>query len=123
MAESDGRPLRFFLPDWMEAYVKYRTANGLEIDGDLAAPDSPGLERYRIAKANLAEIELAQKRGELVPLDHFQQITATALGHVSRAAETMCDACRDRYDQAVTAAGDELARVFNDDRSSAEQPD
>ncbi len=35
----------------------------------LASGDSPGLERYRMAKAQLAELDLGRRQGELIPVE------------------------------------------------------
>jgi phage terminase Nu1 subunit (DNA packaging protein) len=42
----------------------------------LAEGDSPGLERYRLAKAEHAELDLAERRGDLIERDKCREVLA-----------------------------------------------
>lgn len=47
-----------------------------EDDADGGEEATPALERYRSARANLAELELAKKRGELCAVEQVRQLLA-----------------------------------------------
>lgn len=88
---------------WVEIREAQREESRL-----LEGPDSPALERYRLAKAELAEWELAQRResmfsradvlrthqGYLVVLRRFaDRLLASGLEEESRMAHEACDEC------------------------------
>lgn len=43
-----------------------RQTTGQHLDAALLAGDSPALERYRLARAQIAELELAQRKNDLI---------------------------------------------------------
>jgi hypothetical protein len=52
-----------------------------ELMPELSGPvDSEALERYRAARAGLAEIELAQRRGEVILLNDFEAVMPSLFG-------------------------------------------
>lgn len=55
----------------------------------LSGSDSPGLERYRTAKADLAELELERQRGTLVSLDRVRDRMAATFTLIRRAGERL----------------------------------
>lgn len=68
-----GRPGRYDLAeidDWLYTRGPRRPKAAAIDDDDLAGPaDSPGLERYRLAKAKLAELELAKQQRSVMSRD------------------------------------------------------
>lgn len=59
-----------------------------ELMPELSGPvDSEALERYRAARAGLAEIELAQRRGEVILLNDFEDIAPAIFGPYRSLAE------------------------------------
>jgi hypothetical protein len=71
---GDRRTLRFDAPAVAEALANHRVrlaAPAPESDDPLlvGGSDSPGLERYRQAKATLAEMEAAERQGKIIEVD------------------------------------------------------
>jgi hypothetical protein len=86
------------LPDVVRGFHDFLARNARrlrEIDDEmmLGDPDSPALERFREAKANLAELDLQKRKGELVPRDEIRE----GLG---------------RFAARIRGAGDLLERQF-----------
>ena len=56
---------------WISARMdrRHRHSGHDDEDTEASSADSPQLERYRAARADLAELELAKKRGELIAAD------------------------------------------------------
>lgn len=50
-----------------------------ELDDESSPINSEGLERLRQAKAAIAEIELAERRGEMVTLNQFEEVAQAIL--------------------------------------------
>ena len=57
-------------------------------DPMLQEADSEGLERYRMARAQQEEIKLAEKRGEVVLMDRFNDCVRVALAPLRKVQET-----------------------------------
>lgn len=57
--------------------------------GTSAGSDSPGLERFRIAKANLAELELQERKRQLVSVDRVRSILTRWSGPLRRLGESL----------------------------------
>ena len=69
-----GKPGRYDLSAvaiWLRQEGPWREKRpAADIEDDLAGPaDSPGLERYRLAKARLAELELAKQQRSVMSRD------------------------------------------------------
>jgi hypothetical protein len=60
------------------------TASGDEM---LVGSESEGLERYRMAKAQIEEIKLAEQRQQIVRLNDFEEAVQAILGPYRRLAE------------------------------------
>ena len=122
---------------WLLARQLRRTTGD---DPALDGPsDSPALERYRAAKADLAEMQLERERGELISRDHVRAALGRWAGPLRRAGEILekqhgqsarkvldealaqCDeiaesgpfAATAREQQEALAAGDALERKAN----------
>jgi hypothetical protein len=67
---SRGNPLRFFAPAVVAVLVQRAAAADID-DPMLAGDGSPALERYRLARAKLAELDFSQRCGQLVPVADF----------------------------------------------------
>ena len=69
--KTRGTPLEFYAPSIVARLV--RLAGGNEIDPDplLSGSDSPALERFRAARADREELELALRRKELIDVGEF----------------------------------------------------
>jgi hypothetical protein len=72
---------------WHEKHRPAETA----IVGDemLVGTESEGLERYRMAKAQIEEIKLAEQRGQIVRMDDFHESIQAIMGPYRRLAENL----------------------------------
>lgn len=52
-------------------WIRAISAPAVEGDPLLSGADSPALERYRAARADLAEMDAAERRGQLVNMEEF----------------------------------------------------
>lgn len=100
-------PGKFDLP----AITKWRIADALRAktarddtgDSFMDGDESPGLERYRLAKAELAELELERRKGDLVD----RAVMRTGLGR-------MADVLRGAGERLERVHGAEPAKVLSD---------
>lgn len=69
----------------------------------LASGDSPGLERYRMAKAQLAELDLGRRQAELIPVEHLNAGLMALAGSYRRGVE-----------QAQRLFGGEVVAIFKE---------
>lgn len=81
-------------PEWvvgkMQAWVDARsTMRAISDDPLLSGADSPALERYRQARADLAEIEVAQRRRVLLVADDMQHGLARMAAILRQAGQTL----------------------------------
>jgi phage terminase Nu1 subunit (DNA packaging protein) len=80
---------------------------------------SPELERYRKARADLSEIELAERRRAIVPREKVHTAFGVVAGHLRRAGEQLArkhgEPARRILDEALTAADAEIVRQFGAD--------
>lgn len=60
-----------------------------DADPMLGGGTSPALERYRLARAKLAERELANAEGELIEIEKVGRLIDIYSGHVRRAGEAL----------------------------------
>lgn len=70
--KGSGKTLRLFLPAVVAAYMTQQQELQ-PTDPLLAGGDSPALERYRAARAEMSEIELARIKGELIPAKEVER--------------------------------------------------
>jgi phage terminase Nu1 subunit (DNA packaging protein) len=91
-----GRPVVVRVAAVVEMMVAKRVAEqSRPIDPEdplLTAGDSPGLERYRLAKAAHAELDLAERKGELIDREKCRSVLA-------------------QWGSVLRRAGDRIARV------------
>jgi hypothetical protein len=78
---SKGRKIGWAIGDTQQVAV-------LDDDPMLQESDSEGLERYRMARAQQEEIKLAEKRGEVVLMDRFNDCVRVALAPLRKVQET-----------------------------------
>jgi phage terminase Nu1 subunit (DNA packaging protein) len=110
---KDGRSVVFYARDCIEAWaVKKFIA---PVDGDdsmLATGTSPALERYRLARARQAELDLAEREGSLVRVDQLDAAWVTISGILRRAGATLQrqhgSGARDILDAALDAADEAM---------------
>lgn len=76
----------------------------------LAAGDSPALERYRLAKAQHAEMDLAARRAELLPTNQVVEVIVRVGGRIRKAIPMLCEPCRAVVRRAVEEADQEASR-------------
>ena len=96
---------------WHKAYV----AAG-EQDPLFSGASSPALERYRAARANLAELEFLQRDGELRDREEVLEMLSRFFGHITAAKRrigTGVDPIK-----AIDAALDNCERVLDELRNS-----
>jgi hypothetical protein len=76
----------------------------------LLVGDSPNLERYRAAKADLAEMDAAERRGQLVEMATLQEWW---LSEVARPIKTAIERLQKEYsDGAALILGDSFAKAM-----------
>lgn len=88
---------------------------------DLPTGDSPNLERYRAAKADLAEMEAAERRGQLIPSDRnraFMGRVAAILRQAGDVIRTFSPEAHQVLDEALADAENEIEVFFGDSRDS-----
>ena len=94
------------------------TANG--DDPLLAGGDSPNLERYRAAKAQLAEMDAAERQGQLVNVDQLTEWwAAEVVPPIRRAIDTLQLRFGPEAAQVITEAIDRADCVVADRRPSS----
>lgn len=90
-----------------------------ETDPLLVGSDTPALERYRLAKAELSELELAEKRKQLVSLDLLKETWGPVVDVMRKAIMTIeKDYGRDAgevIDDAIDEACDVIERVVGNE--------
>jgi len=87
-----GRPVRVRFAALVESIVARRVAEAIRQQPQPADPllvegDSPGLERYRMAKAKHAELDLELRRGTLIEVGAARDILARWASILRRAGE------------------------------------
>lgn len=92
-----------------------------EEDEDLEGEASPGLERYRNAKASLAELELSQRQHQLVTVEKVREGLLRWAVVIKRAGERIRKRFGADAHRIVTEALEECGRVINDE--FADPPD
>lgn len=103
--------MRVYGPGVVAAYLdRELTKQMTDDDGLTAGGDSPGLERWRLAKAELAEIQLEKERKRVLPRDMAREV----LGRVASLWR--------RYGERLTKRrGPEEAASFNEAFEAARQ--
>lgn len=76
--------------------------------------DSPNLERYRAAKAALTELELGERKKELIPRDELRVALGTVAAQVRRALTELQKRFGDDAAQIVGSALDSSMRLLRD---------
>ena len=119
-----GRPGRYDLSEvaaWLRAEGPWRDKRSAIEDDDLAGPaDSPGLERYRLAKAKLAELELAKQQRSVMSRDLAREILGRVAAMFRRYGERLSK--RHGPEEAVlfNEVLEETRRVFNQEFGGAD---
>lgn len=89
-------------------------------DPDLVGGDSPGLERYRLAKAAIAEYDLEQRKQELIEREKAR----SSLGRLASILRRLSERLGKRYGPdasiAVNNAVLEYQRIIDDDFGSSD---
>ena len=95
--DGRGKPWRFYAPAVVAIALE-----GVESATDplLTGGDSPGLERYRLAKAALAELDLANRKGELIDVGKCKDMLS-------------------RWATIIRRMGERLGKRFGNDASEA----
>lgn len=124
------------LPELARALHDFLAENAVKLARDddalMSGPASPALERYRAARAALAELELGQREGQLLPRDETHLAMARIAAILRSAGETLGrqfgSEAREILDEAMDDAEAEIARWFEaaavagQDRHAQEQP-
>ena len=107
--KGNMKTLRFLLPEVIATFVATRKGLPLlgtkETDPLLVGQDvdSPALERYRAMKADLAEMDRDERRGEIVPTDEILPALQQAAGAMRQAIE-----------HAARLYGNDVSQILND---------
>ena len=118
-----GKSGRYVLREvsaWLRESGPWRPRVSAEGDELLASgSDSPALEEYRKAKAELAKLDLATRRREMLSADDVRMICETYGEHVKRATRTLKRrygaAAGEIITDALQAAADDLDRSLEHD--------
>lgn len=106
-AGMPGKPKRYVLQDvsrWLRSEGPWSNKKKPVVDDPLLTEgDSPGLERYRMAKAEHAELDLALRRGELIERDKCRDVLIRWAVAIRRMGERLVK----RYGTGVTAEFDQ----------------
>ncbi len=103
-----------------------KKAPGRDDSGDpyLDGDDSPNLERYRGAKADLAELDLAKKRKEVIDLNLAHEGLGCIAEIIRQAGETLQARfgieARDILDAALVRSGEEVRTRFGEPDGSGD---
>ena len=113
-----GKPGRYPLAEivqWLRSSGPWRPyAKGAVDDELLAIGDSPGLERYRLAKAALAELELQERQRTLLPVDQMRAVLLRWSTLVRRLSERLAKRFGAEASAAVNDCLDECGRVIDE---------
>lgn len=108
-AGAPGSPGRYDL----DAIAAWRDARrGKGDDPELAGPASAGLERYRQARAAIAELELARLRRQLVPREEVHAVLDQVATTLRRAGEILARHHGDEARQVLEDAIDDARRLL-----------
>ena len=91
-ARGKGRPTLLYMPTVLAVWLRDRLDRALamaDTDPMMTRGDSPAMERYRAARANLAELDLSERHGKLVTLAKFQQRYLPVANRIRRAGTTL----------------------------------
>lgn len=110
-----GRPGSYDLRE----VLRWALMRGLLVDrgaaDDLGAGDSPALERYRAARAQLAELELERQKKSLVPRDAIRNGLSRFAHQLRQLAERMGKRHGPEAAITVNEAIDECGRAIDDE--------
>ncbi len=109
---ADGTYSAPALLQWMVERAKAEAAG----DPLLVGSDSPSLERYRAARADMVELELQTKRGQLLDLESFYEWWGVAAGLLRRRLEMLQRLYGAEAAALVTDGLDDLARSLEERR-------
>lgn len=76
----------------VSAFVEWARENkwsAADVDPLLGGPDSPALERFRAARANLAELELQERQRTFIPIDELLPTLLDGAGVIRQAGEAL----------------------------------
>jgi len=80
----------------------------------LGSDDSPGLERYRLAKARHAELDLEERQGQLISVEVFRQLALRFSGVYMRLGEELNRKHSNGTAEAFAEAQNECRRIVNE---------
>lgn len=112
-----GKPRAYVLPEishWLRTDGPWKRFDRPEPSADdplLADGDSPGLERYRLAKAKLAELDLEHRRGELIDKEKCSQLFGRWATVVRRMGDRLTKRFGIEANQVVVEAMDECQSI------------
>ena len=108
LSESDvrrnKRPIEVNVPALVERMILARVEEAAKArvvsSGDplLDGGESPALERYRLAKAKHAELDLAHRKGELIDVEKSRSIMLRWGKHLRRAGELIGRKCTECHE-------------------------
>jgi phage terminase Nu1 subunit (DNA packaging protein) len=81
----------YCLPKVVEWLLEREKESALSDQAMAGAGDSPALERYRLARAAMAEMDLKIKEGELIHVNEVHRAWALRVAEVAAGLETLAD--------------------------------
>jgi hypothetical protein len=103
---------------WALEFGPWRSRSG-SADPMLADGDSLGLERYRLARAKLAEMDVLEREGQTIPRDQMHQLLVELVRVIRGAGESLQRQCgpvaHAIHEEAIDAAERIVASMFGDD--------
>ena len=123
-----GVPGKYPIPkivQWLRNEGPWRPKAKSDDDGDplLAEGDSPALERYRNAKAELAEIDVAERKKILVSIDKLKPVFLRWATTIRRCGEWLGKRWGNEAAEALNDALAECQRVVDDELGNADLAD
>lgn len=106
---GEGKSLRFYGPEVVATHAKQQQERSSD-DPLLDGVDSPGLERYRAAKADITEMERDRLRKQLVKVDEIEPALQQLAGVLRDAGERLARQYGNEAAGILNEAVDEFAR-------------
>lgn len=115
LQKTEGAPTGINVPEFVGWYVERqlrRATTQAGGDPDMVGGDSPALERYRAAKADLAELDRDERRMKLIPRDQAEESARMRAQVMRRAGEKLQRRFGVEAQEILDDAIDEATRII-----------
>ena len=119
---KDRRTKLYYARDLLDAWARQQYGGKSLVKGEtdplLAGGTSPALEDYRRQKAELAKLDLAERRGELVNLNEFRDLHMRLARNLRKVGEQLQRKCGHEawqiHDEGLVACEIEMRNHFEE---------